>query len=124
MLRSFAVASCLLAAVPAVAQKRVITHEDVWLLHRVGAPVLSPDGTQAVFPVTEPSYDSAQTVSDLWIVPTDGSSPARRLTNTRGAESGATVSPDGTLLAFTARRDGDEADQVYLLPVGGGEGAA
>ena len=26
------------------AQKQIITHEDVWLMKRVGAPVVSPDG--------------------------------------------------------------------------------
>ncbi len=120
MLRTAAVL-CLLAPLPALAEQRPITHEDVWLLHRIGPPVLSLDGKQTVFSVTEPSYDSAQTVSDLWIVPTDGSSPARRLTNTRGAESGATFSPDGTTLAFATRRDGDEVEQIYLLPLSGGE---
>src|SRR5262245_43868448 len=122
MLRNAAVVACFAVSLPATAaEKRVITHEDVWLLHRVGPPVLSPDGKNAVFSVTEPSYDSAQTVSDLWIVPTDGSTAAHRLTNTKGAESGATFSPDGTTLAFSTRRDGDEADQVYLLPLQGGE---
>lgn len=111
----------LLAPVFVEAQQRPITHEDVWLLHRIGAPALSPDGKHAVFSVTEPSYDSAQNISDLWIVPTDGSAPARKLTNSRGGESGAVFSPDGQTLAFTARRDGDEADQVYLLPLSGGE---
>lgn len=112
---------CLLLWLPAsaAAQKRVITHEDVWTLHRIGAPALSPDGRLAVFTVTEPSYDSTQTVSDLWIVPADGSAPARRLTNTRGGEGGATFSPDSKLIAFTARRDGDDIDQIYLQPVDG-----
>jgi dipeptidyl aminopeptidase/acylaminoacyl peptidase len=116
-------AALLLVLLPAfaTAQPRVVTHEDIWLLHRVGAPVLSPDGRLAVFQVIEPSYDSAQTVSDLWIVPTDGSAPARRLTAAKGTESGVAFSPDGTRLAFTARRDGDEADQVYVLPLAGGE---
>jgi dipeptidyl aminopeptidase/acylaminoacyl peptidase len=122
MLRNTAALACLVASLPVfAAEKRVITHEDVWLLHRIGPPVLSPDGKRAVFSVTEPSYDAAQTVSDLWIVPSDGSAPARRLTNTRGAESGATFSPDGTTLAFATRRDGDEAEQIYLLPLDGGE---
>lgn len=122
MKRAFAVLVLLFAtALAADAQPRVITHEDVWLLHRIGAPALSPDGTVAVFSVTEPSYDSAQTVSDLWIVPADGSAPARRLTSTRGGESGAVFSPDGRTIAFSARRDGDEAEQIYLLPVDGGE---
>ena len=111
----------LLAPLSAQAQQHAMTHEDVWLLHRIGAPALSPDGKTAVFSVTEPSYDSTQTVSDLWIVPTDGSAPARKLTNTRGGEGGATFSPDGKTLAFTARRDGDEAEQIYLLPLSGGE---
>ena len=111
----------LLASGSVQAQQRPMTHEDVWLLHRIGAPALSPDGKLAVFSVTEPSYDSAQNVSDLWMVPTDGSAPARKLTSTRGGESGATFSPDGKTIAFSARRDGDEAEQIYLLPLGGGE---
>ncbi|MEO8500256.1 MAG: prolyl oligopeptidase family serine peptidase, partial [Vicinamibacteria bacterium] len=111
----------LLAPLAVEAQQHAMTHEDVWLLHRIGAPALSPDGKHAVFSATEPSYDSAQNVSDLWIVPTDGSAPAHKLTNTRGGEGGAAFSPDGKTLAFTARRDGDEADQIYLLPLEGGE---
>lgn len=111
----------LLSPLSAAGQQHAMTHEDVILLHRIGAPALSPDGKHAVFSVTEPSYDSAQNVSDLWIVPTDGSSPARKLTNTKGGESGATFSPDGKTLAFSARRDGDEVPQIYLLPLEGGE---
>lgn len=106
---------------PAAAQKRPITHEDVFLMHRVGSPVVSPDGRVAVFSVTEPSYDPALEASDLWLVATDGRTPPRRLTFTRGAESGAAFSPDSRTLAFTARREGDEAPQVYLLPLDGGE---
>jgi dipeptidyl aminopeptidase/acylaminoacyl peptidase len=120
-MKTLAIAFTLLASTAAHAQKRVISHEDVWLMHRVGDPVLSPDGKHAVFSVTEPSYDSDATVSDLWIVPTDGSAKPRRLTGSKGAESRAVFSPDGRSLAFTAKRDGDEADQVYLLPLDGGE---
>ena len=86
MRRILPIVFLLLAPLSVFAQQRAITHEDVWLLHRVGPPALSPDGKLAVFSVTEPSYDAAQSVSDLWIVPTDGSSPARKLTNTRGGE--------------------------------------
>jgi len=121
MLRILLSAVLLLTPAALEAQKRAITHEDVFLLHRVGAPVLSPDGRVAVVSVTEPSYDAAQEASDLWAVATDGRTPPRRLTFTRGAESGVAFSPDGKVLAFTARREGDEAAQVYLLPLGGGE---
>ena len=37
--------------------KRPISHEDVWLMKRLGTPALSPDGRWVVVPVTEPAYD-------------------------------------------------------------------
>jgi dipeptidyl aminopeptidase/acylaminoacyl peptidase len=111
----------LLLALPLIAQKRAITHEDVWLMKRAGEPVVSPDGRQVVFQLTEPDYDPAKQTSDLWIVPADGSAPARRLTATRAAESGPVWSPDGGRLAFSTRREGDEAPQIYVLPLNGGE---
>lgn len=111
---------CFLA-VTAIAQKRPITHEDVWLMKRVGDPVVSPDGRQVVFSVVEPDYDPAKQSTDLWIAPADGSAPPRRLTFTRAPESGPVWSPDGSRLAFATRREGDEVAQIYVLPVSGGE---
>lgn len=103
------------------ADKRAMTQEDVWLMKRVGEPVVSPDGKHTIFSVTEPDYDPAKTVSDLWIVSTDGSAPARRLTATRGGESGAVFSPDATRIAFSAKREGDADAQIYVLSLQGGE---
>ena len=117
-LRSAALA--LTIAAPAFAQapaRHTITHEDLYLMKRVGAPSLSPDGRWIVFPVSEPSYVEADQASDLWIVPSDGSAEPRRLTNTKGGEGGVTWSADGRRIAFTARREGDEVAQVYVLGV-------
>lgn len=115
----------LTAATAAVAHaqaRRPITHEDVFLMKRLGAPAVSPDGRLAAFTVSEPSYTEADATADIWMAPTDGSAPARRLTNSRGAEGGITWSPDGRRLAFTARREGDDVAQVYVLEVAqGGE---
>lgn len=111
----------LLVVLPAAAQKRPVTHEDIFLLKRTGEPVVSPDGKWAVYSLTEPDYDPARFVSDLWIVATDGSAPARRLTTAKGTESSPVWSPDSRRIAFSARRDGDEAAQIYLLPLEGGE---
>src|SRR5437867_2675243 len=103
------------------ADKRAITHQDVWTMKRVSAPAVSPDGKWAVVSVTEPAYDDSKTVSDLWIIPVEGSAPPRRLTNTKAREEGYVFSPDSTRIAFTSKREGDEANQVYVLPLGGGE---
>jgi dipeptidyl aminopeptidase/acylaminoacyl peptidase len=100
---------------------RAITHEDVFLMKRLGAPVVSPDGAWAVVSVTTPGYDEKDQSSDLWLVPTAGTGTPRPLTATRTGESGAAWSPDGRRLAFSARRDGDEAAQVYVLEMSGGE---
>ncbi|NGP54238.1 S9 family peptidase [Thioalkalivibrio sp. XN8] len=105
------------AAVP-----RPMTHEDLWLLPRVGGPVTSPDGTQAVLQVMQPAYDKDEGGTYLWLVETDGKTPPRQLTFVKSGESGVTWSPDGERIAFTAKREGDEAAQVYLLDLArGGE---
>ena len=102
--------------------KKPITHELIWLMKRVGAPVPSPDGRWIVFPVIEPAYDEKDQMSDLWIVPGDGSAKPRRLTFSKTAESGATWSPDSQRLAFSAKREGDEVNQIYVMDVvAGGE---
>jgi dipeptidyl aminopeptidase/acylaminoacyl peptidase len=112
-----AVTLCLLSLTVVAQTKRPITHEDVWLMKRVGAPVPSPDGKWVVFSVVEPAYDEKDQVADLWIVPADGLAKLRKLTHTKGAESGVAWSPDSTRVVFAARRDGDEANQLYLLDV-------
>ena len=104
------------------AQRHTVTHEDLFLMKRVGSPVLSPDGRWVVFSVTEPSYTPAEQSSDLWIVAADGAGEPRRLTASRAGESGVAWSPDSRRIAFTAQREGDDAAQVYLLNVAeGGE---
>src|SRR5689334_9718940 len=79
-----ALALAVLIPAAASAQKRAITHEDVFTAKRLGSPAVSPDGRWAVFQVTEPAYDEKDQTSDVWIAATDGSAPPRRLTATRG----------------------------------------
>jgi dipeptidyl aminopeptidase/acylaminoacyl peptidase len=109
-------------ATDAAAQAReALTHEVLWSFQRVGAPIPSPDGKWVVLSVVEPSYDPQKDVTDLWLVPADGSAPPRRLTSSRSGEGGAVWSPDSTRLAFSARREDDEVGQIYVLDLRGGE---
>jgi Tol biopolymer transport system component len=71
---------------PTSAPKTPITHEKLWMMKRVGAPAVSPDGKWVIFSVLEPSYEADKDVSDLWMTAADGSLPPRRLTNTKAAE--------------------------------------
>lgn len=114
----FSLAMVAMAATPV----RPITHEDLWTMKRVGAPQPSPDGRMIVFPVTEGAYDAKEQVSDLWLAPVDGGVAPRKLTQTKGIETSPRWSPDGTRIAFSARRDGDEVAQIYVIDVArGGE---
>jgi dipeptidyl aminopeptidase/acylaminoacyl peptidase len=70
--------------------------------------------------LVEPSYDEKEQVSDLWIVPSDASAKPRRLTFTKGGESGVAWSPDSRQIAFSAKREGDDVSQVYVLNVADG----
>ena len=111
-----------LFATTASAAKQPLTHETMWLMDRVGSPSVSPDGRWVVFSVTDPSYDDKEQTSDLWIVPADGTSKARKLTFSKGGESGVAWSPDSRRIAFSAKREGDEQNQIYVIDVvGGGE---
>lgn len=105
----------------AVAGKTAITHEALWLMPRVSPAVISPDGRHAVVAVLEPAYDPDEQHSDLWLVDTSGRTAPRRLTGDRGSENMPVFSPDGSRLAFVARRAGDEAQQIYVLDLAGGE---
>lgn len=114
-------AAALFAITAAAAGKEPLTHETLFLMKRVGAPQVSPDGKWAVFSVTEPSYDDKEQVADLWIASTDGTSQPRKLTAMKAGESDPQWSPDGKRIAFSAKRDGDEASQIYILDLAGGE---
>src|ERR1043166_6217886 len=100
--------------------KAPVTHEALWLMPRVGTPVVSPDGKWVVMPVTMPAYDDKDQTSDLWLVPADGSAQPRKLTSTKAPESGVTWSADSRRVAFSTRREGDDANQIYTLDLAGG----
>jgi hypothetical protein len=57
----------LLCSTPLFAAKKPITHETMWAMKRVGAPVPSPNGKWVVMPVVEPSYDPRSRSPTLWI---------------------------------------------------------
>lgn len=113
----------LVLLLPITALAKVpITHESLWLMKRVGSPIPSPDGKLVVSAVSEPAYNESDQVSDLWVAPSDGAAAPRRITSTKGAETGVAWSPDSRSIVFIAKREGDEAAQIYLLNMtAGGE---
>jgi dipeptidyl aminopeptidase/acylaminoacyl peptidase len=110
----------VLGGTVAAADKEPLTAETLWQMKRLGGPGLSPDGRWAVLPVTAYDLKEDKGYTDLWLVPTGGTE-ARRLTTHASAEGEPAWSPDGRWIAFTAKRDGDEENQLYVIPLAGGE---
>jgi dipeptidyl aminopeptidase/acylaminoacyl peptidase len=115
-----ALLSLLLAAALSAQPKQPLTHESMWLMPRVGAPAVSPDGKWVVFSVTQPAYDEKEQTSDLWAAPADGSAKPRQITFSKPGESDVTWSPDSKRIAFSAKREGDETNQLYILDLASG----
>lgn len=107
----------LIVILPSItnAQKSAITHEEMIAMKRVAAPKISPDGKWILFSVSDVSYDDKDNSSDLWIAPSDASAKPRKLTNSKGSEGSYAWSPDSKTIAFSAKREGDEVPQIYLL---------
>ena len=91
-------------------------------MKRLGALAVSPDGRWFVMAVTEPAYDEEQRRSDLWLVAERRQRP-RRDGSPRAAPRKAMRRSARTrrAIAFTAKRDDDDAAQVYVLDLAGGE---
>jgi dipeptidyl aminopeptidase/acylaminoacyl peptidase len=110
------------SSVQAATSTHPITHETLWMMKRVGPPVVSPDGKWVVYSMLEPSYEADKAVSDLWLVPVDGLKPPRRITNTQAPEGDVAWSPNSSNIAFTTKRETDEVEQIYILNLAeGGE---
>jgi dipeptidyl aminopeptidase/acylaminoacyl peptidase len=122
--RGFLVAACWTTPLTVLAEsapsRTPLTHEALWMMKRVEAAVVSPNGKWAVYSVVEPSYEADKAVSDLWLVPTDAKQPPRRITNTRAAEEDVAWSPDSGSIAFATKREGDEIEQIYILDLAAG----
>ncbi len=100
--------------------KAPLTHETMWMMKRVGAPAISPDGKWVVFGVIDPSYDEKEQSNDLWLVPADGSAAPRQITFNKPGESDVNWSPDSHRIAFVSKREGDDASQIYVLDIANG----
>jgi dipeptidyl aminopeptidase/acylaminoacyl peptidase len=91
-----------------------------------GDYTVSPDGRWLVYSakVVDGSEEVWSTDFDLWAVPTDGSAPARCLTEANQAwDASPAFSPDGGTLAYLAmQRPGYEADRYRVMLMSWPEG--
>ena len=102
---------------------RGMTPDDLTRLKLVSDPQLSPDASRVAFVVTTLSAEKDEYLSNVWLVPTNGSAPPQRFTTGPKRDTYPRWSPDGTLLAFVSERGKTQKGQLYLIPAAGGEPA-
>jgi len=108
-------------ATPAASLPHFPSSEDLRHLRAIGAPLLSPDGKQVLFTITEATVDGGKT--HFWLAATDGREKARQITFSAPAdkrgERGGQWAPDGNAIYFLARRA--DHTQLFRLDMRGGE---
>lgn len=108
----------LLAAFPAAAQKKPITVEMLWSLHRISDPQVSPDGRTVLFSVMSPDLQKNARPVQIWSVPIEGGEP-RQITREGSRNTRPRWSTDGRRVAFISNRGGSQ--QVWLMDADGGD---
>jgi dipeptidyl aminopeptidase/acylaminoacyl peptidase len=107
------------AALPGQAL-RPMSFVDILNMPLLQDPQLSPDGRQLLFVMLEADWRANRPVGHIHRIDADGTNQTQLTFGERG-ESSPRWSPDGRVIAFLTRREGDAANQIYLLDTRGGE---
>jgi dipeptidyl aminopeptidase/acylaminoacyl peptidase len=104
-------------------QKRLLTPEDLVDVRDVDDAQISPDGKQVAFVIREPAdpkNPAKARSTNVWMVPADGSGPARPFTTSPKNDTEPRWSPDGRSLAILSNRE-DGPRQIWLMHPEGGD---
>src|SRR5437016_11213336 len=116
-----ATASVTCAANSTPAAPRLLKPEDFAQVRDVDEPNISKDGNLVAYVVRTADMEKDKLAGNLWLAKWDGSEN-RALTFGSKDAAHPRWSPDGKWIAFlSGREDENEIDQLWILPIGGGE---
>ena len=105
-----------------VGAARKLELADYYRIETAATPAISPDGRWVVFVCNNTIEAENRRHSELWLAPSDGSSPATRLTTPAFNASAPRWSPDGKLLVFRSSRAASAGEVEPRAGRGGGGG--
>ncbi|UHG90788.1 alpha/beta hydrolase family protein [Spirosoma oryzicola] len=122
--RSLLLALATLTSLSGLAQtpikKRPINSTDIYRLHTLSDPQVSPDGKWIVYGLSTVDTTKDKRNADLWMTSWDGKESVQ-ITNGPDSESKARFSPDGKYISFVSARQGATKGQIWLMDRRGGE---
>uniref|UniRef100_UPI001ABB8CFA prolyl oligopeptidase family serine peptidase n=1 Tax=Aetokthonos hydrillicola TaxID=1550245 RepID=UPI001ABB8CFA len=102
-------------------EKRLLTLDDQFSVHKVSDPQISPDGKWIAHTVENVNVKNNTRDNDIYMSSWDGSQTLR-LTTSKDSEYFPRFSPDGKYLAFLSSRQYEGgSNQIWLLNLAGGE---
>ena len=99
-------------------EKIVPTFKEVLSLQSPGSPIISPDGNQLVYTVSQVDWEDNRFDTEIWISK-KGMKPFQLTNNPEGNSSQPQWSPDGEWISFTSSRG--EKNQIFVMRHIGGE---
>ena len=101
------------------------TPEAMIKFKRVGATNISPDGSLVAYTISTPVMEGEKSefLTQVWIASADGKMNQQFTQGDKSCTS-PKFSPNGKYLAFLSARGKDEKNQIYVMPVNGGEASA
>lgn len=119
---SFSALMMIVASGTLQAAQQPLTAEHLWQVARPGAMTLSPNGQQLALTVTRYDLTADKGNADIHILDLR-TQQLTALTQHPDSDSSPAWSPDGRQLVFLSKR-GNEHNQLFLLPLTGGEAKA
>ncbi|MDP4238908.1 MAG: S9 family peptidase [Bacteroidota bacterium] len=100
------------------AQKKAFAIEDLYKIHSVGAPVISPDGKLIAFTVTNYDLPKGKSMTDIYVMDLDGNNK-KKVTDNGKSNNNPLWTSDSKGLYFVSTASG--TPQVYLYTFAGKE---